>query len=214
MTVPTLLTNFQKKVTAVKVKKAYAEFTQAIKLSEVDNGPMKTWDMGNHGNVELSRQIVEKYITPYFSGISECDPEDQNCGMRVASSGVSYNLKNGTAISFYPTFIMGRYAIMTVITTNVIKDPVLGRDAFYFEVVDGKVQPAFYKEGLTREEIIYGYRLYGYADNNFHVSCKAEPNADLGTDEETGATVVDNNRTACTSLLFVDGFEFKDDYPW
>ena len=83
-----------------------------------------------------------------------------------------------------------------------------------FEVVDGKVQPAFYKEGLTREEIIYGYRLYGYADNNFHVSCKPEPNADLGTDEETGATVVDNNRTACTSLLFVDGFEFKDDYPY
>ena len=215
MTIPTLLTNFQKKATAVRVKKAYAEYAQAIKLSEVDNGPMQTWNMTIYGNVDHSRRIIEKYLTPYFSGINECDQvNDKYCGLKASHNGLTYKLKNGTVISFYPTLIMGKYAIMTVITTNPTEKPVMGRDAFYFEAVDGKVQPAFYKAGLTRDEIIYGYRLEGYNYNEFHVSCKAEPIEDLGTDETTGATIIDDNRTACTALLFVDGFEFKEDYPW
>ena len=38
MTIPTLLTNHQKKQTAIKLQKAYAEIYQALKLTEADHG--------------------------------------------------------------------------------------------------------------------------------------------------------------------------------
>lgn len=46
ITLPTLMTNYKKKATATRVKKAYAEVLQAIKLSEVDNDSMESWNLG------------------------------------------------------------------------------------------------------------------------------------------------------------------------
>ena len=51
MTIPTMINNYQKKVTVTKLKLAYSQLYNAIKLSEVDNGNFNGWDMGLTGVV-------------------------------------------------------------------------------------------------------------------------------------------------------------------
>ena len=79
----------------------------------------------------------------------------------------------------------------------------MGRDAFYFEIVDGKVQPAHYRSDLTREDVMQGYTIN---DGRVTVACRK----DKFEDDKSGVT----HRDACTMLFYLDGFEFKDDYPW
>ena len=59
MTIPTLITNYQKKTTATRVKKAYAELLQAIKLSENDNDSMESWTVGNDVSIENTEKYIE-----------------------------------------------------------------------------------------------------------------------------------------------------------
>lgn len=42
MTMPTLIGKYQKKQTAVQLKKVYTEMSQAVALSELDNGDVKS----------------------------------------------------------------------------------------------------------------------------------------------------------------------------
>jgi len=212
MTIPTLMTNFQKKVTAVKVKKAYAELVQAIKLSQIDNGNMEAWDFTPASNWSsgATREFIAKYIAPYFNSLTECSVgKDYSCGFPVSGYGVNYILKNGVGISFIvlakdendpncPT-----NTIHFVVTVTPKDSYILGRDAFYFEIVDGKVQPAHYRSDLTREDVMQGYTIN---DGRVTVACRK----DKFEDDKSGVT----HRDACTMLFYLDGFEFKDDYPW
>jgi type II secretory pathway pseudopilin PulG len=50
MTIPTLINNFQKQETAVMVEKTYSDLSQAIRLSEIDNGPVATWNFDDKGD--------------------------------------------------------------------------------------------------------------------------------------------------------------------
>ena len=62
ITIPTLITNYQKKTTATRVKKAYSELLQAIKLSENDNDSMESWTVGNDVSIENTEKYIEKYL--------------------------------------------------------------------------------------------------------------------------------------------------------
>ncbi|MBQ8169068.1 hypothetical protein IJZ97_06610, partial [bacterium] len=191
-----------------------AEVIQAVNLSLVDNGSVKTWDFSSTGTVDGIRNFMEKYLLSYFHGINECSvgSGDYKCGFAVGARGINYILNNGAGISFLPD-INSRGTIFFTVTTNFIKDPKMGRDAFYFMIVDDTVLPAFYQSGLDREDYLNGY-LVEFYDQTFRMSCRNEGTSeDLGTDE-AGVAIYDNYRSACTSLLYVDGWEFKDDYPW
>lgn len=61
ITIPTLITNYQKKITATKLKKTYAELTNAVRLSEADNGEVSGWNITNK-----SEENFDEYILPYI----------------------------------------------------------------------------------------------------------------------------------------------------
>ena len=44
MTIPTLMTNYQKKSTATQLKKTYATISNAVRLSEEENGELSGWE--------------------------------------------------------------------------------------------------------------------------------------------------------------------------
>jgi prepilin-type N-terminal cleavage/methylation domain-containing protein len=50
LTMPALIANYQKKVTAIRVKHFYSMFSQAIRLSEAENGEYKNWDFPTSTN--------------------------------------------------------------------------------------------------------------------------------------------------------------------
>lgn len=202
ITIPTLITNYQKKTIATRAKKAYAELLQAIKLSENENGSMDGWFDENTISIENTEKYIEKYIMPYYKGLTLCSEGldiDKKCGTCVSSAGANYLTFNGTSLSFV-TKPPKLYVIID--TNNKNKPNKIGYDAFYFTTNDKyELHPSGWFNGITRNVIKQGYTLDGYS-----YSCKKNKNDPNDSK--------DLYRHACTSLLFIDNWEFKKDYPW
>lgn len=77
LTIPNLIQNAQKEEYVGKIKKTYATIEQAIKLSEIDNGPWQQWKYGTETR-DASRLLhsADTYLIPYMS-VSE------NCGSNI-----------------------------------------------------------------------------------------------------------------------------------
>ena len=67
LTIPSLITDVQNKQFATLLRKRHAEFTQAIKLSVIDNGEMNGWDWSADTN-----DFISEYLAPYLR-MSSCD---------------------------------------------------------------------------------------------------------------------------------------------
>lgn len=65
LTIPTLISKYNEMVTITALKKTYSELSQAIKLSEVENGDLREWEWANSSYE--TRSFVEQYILPYLS---------------------------------------------------------------------------------------------------------------------------------------------------
>jgi len=220
MTIPKLIADFQKKSTAIKVKKAYAELIQAIKLSEIDNGDFSTWNLGSQNSIENSRKVINKYITPYYNSIWECgngigneenSKNEKYCKVGVSSAGVNYALSNGTVLSFLADASVTKVNFIPVIViTNTNEDYKQGKSYFYFQINNGKVEPIFWRNGITRDDILNGFVSSLDDTIEYKVSCKNS----IDGNSTNGDGLEELHRHGCTALLYLDGFEFKDDYPW
>lgn len=212
MTIPTLVVSYQKKMTAVRVKKAYAELVQAIKLSEAYNGNMQSWDFGVTNSIDETREFLGKYILPYYKNYRECSTGiEYSCGSPVSIAGINYTLGNGIGLSFLRDFNEKKIFVNISLNINKGEDILLGRDAFYFEVKDGKVLPAGWYDGITREAILNGGIVPPWdTEINYIFACEKLPKDEDDLEED----IIYEYRHGCTALLMLDNWEFKDDYPW
>ena len=108
ITLPILVQNYQKKVTVERLKQTYSILSQAIKMSEIDNGPVEEWDLNS---TSPHKEFGEKYFKPYLKNIKECNTLrsclSENYYMldntvRNRTHTYSLILSNGTAISILP----------------------------------------------------------------------------------------------------------------
>lgn len=199
MTMPSLVANYEKKRTATAVKKAYSELSQALKLAEVDYGDMEYWDYPDGLDVEENKAFVNRYITPYYKGVTMLQDGVISSWSGISRTGINFISSNGTVFSGKPSSRNGFYVLIDV---NGFKKPnKMGTDIFYFATSTGKLMPDGWEDGLTREMI-----LNGYSHNGQTYTCKT------ARSENDDATML--ARHACTSLLMIDGWEFKKDYPW
>ena len=70
ITIPTLITNYQKKVTVNRLKQTYSIIEQAVKRSEAENGDISSWDFNMP-----SDERFEKYLAPYLHIIQRSSSE-------------------------------------------------------------------------------------------------------------------------------------------
>ena len=199
MTMPSLVANYEKKRTATAVKKAYSELSQALKLAEVDYGDMEYWDYPDGTDVEENKAFVNRYITPYYKGVTMLQDGSVPGWTTISTTGINFISSNGTIFSGKPNNSKAFYVLIDV---NGFKKPnKMGTDIFYFATSTGKLMPDGWEDGLTREMILNGYSHEGHI-----YTCKTAKS------ESDDATL--QARHACTSLLMIDGWEFKKDYPW
>ena len=64
LTIPTLMANHRRKVTATRLKQSYNILYNAIKASEAENGSWLYWDAPEKGG--NTKEFAEKYILPYL----------------------------------------------------------------------------------------------------------------------------------------------------
>ena len=198
MTIPGLMHNYQKKVILSQLKKTYAELSQAIQMSALENGNTEDWSLENNlATVQGHKEYGDKYIAPYLkiaqkaggvSGWWTCTPNKQFPGLYCVStvskkSNYSawvpyiYYLQSGAAV----TVGGWNQRVLTVDVNGMKKPNRAGYDVFTFSISDNKlVSPSW------------------SASDNW--SC----------DEKSTHSY---NGWACASRIINNSWEFPDDYP-
>ena len=202
MTLPAVINKYQKKEAATRLAQAYSVVSQAIKLSELENGPMEYWETGDFDpdaptgtGEKKTADFVKKYVQPYMKSVNEHlmyssgSPYDYyyytRDGQLVEGQGhthYSIALMNGTYLHFNANYNNSERIRLRIDINGMKKPNVIGRDTFY-----ATFYPKFAMTGLgeTREELLE--------------LC-------------TGHTI--DEQSTCGALIQQDGWEIKDDYPW
>jgi len=96
LTIPTLMVNHRRKVTATRLKQSYNILYNAIKASEAENGSWLYWDAPEQGG--NTKEFAEKYILPY---LKYTDIGEQS--VFATSEGEDYYIKlvNGTIVGLH-----------------------------------------------------------------------------------------------------------------
>lgn len=187
LTIPTLISNYQKEQTVTQLKKNYTAISQAIKQSEIENGSNKYWVWSKD---EIAPELAfDTYFKPYMKVLKYCSHyshcgyskllpwvglsgEEYQVGVSDTSSRVSTILQDGTFL-----LVMFKTSTKTLyLDVNGAKPPnKVGIDLFVFEIDSSKgLVPAGNGNGC---KVIY-----------------------VGSD--------------CAVKIMRDGWQIKDDYPW
>ena len=191
MTIPTLIAKYQKKQILVQLKNSFSVVSNAIRLSEVDNGQMSIWPTGAEMDVNA---YWSKYLKPYFANPvlcatkSDCgydddlDREKWSCGSRwgilTDDTRLLFRLKNGTIV-FLPRNSHAQdgtpiYASQLYIDVNGASSPnECGKDVFMFIRTDKGIMPY------------------------------SSPGKDCNTNPEF-----------CADTIMKNGWEYPEDYPY
>ncbi len=162
LTIPTLINNYQEKVTVTKLKKTYSILSNAYQLAKIDYGSIDTWgfyvsksytdDDGNvtynNASSDNSRKFYD-IMQNYLKVTSACLQDDRDCYRYNNTSNPRYtlngslfssgetipilNLQDGVSIAgFWWNGTIGDFAV----DLNGIhgKPNTIGRDIFFFAI--------------------------------------------------------------------------------
>ena len=203
---PVIVSKHQKEQTEIQLKKAYSTFSQALLMSQFNNGNCSEWVATEPSSTyEDNLKYFESYWQPYLNVTKICKSMSE-CGYNIRGYGVISNKNNknyyGQSLNV-PGFIYGGgfYAYirpynmtstddkkqklqLLSIDLNGSKQPnIIGRDVFLF-VID-----------------VTNCRIKGFGNKK---------NCTTANIQKGG---VEYSR-ACGGKILSDGWEIKDDYPW
>lgn len=210
MTLPTIVTKYQKKIFVTRLKQTYSILNQAISRAEADYGDTAYWDLTNYS----SSQIFKTYIINYLNTINQQE-QTQNGGlgiiyrtiagipenalMMMRSNSTVHTLTNGTQL-ITPNYKQQEY-FEFIIDVNGNNSPnQFGKDVFLF-TFDSKHK--FFPAGRY---------------NTTECQFPHEPNTDRDILKNGTCMKYACNKHSrgmwCGALIMLDGWEIKDDYPW
>ncbi len=204
MTIPNLVQNYKKREYSTRLKKFYSMMSQAIKLSEVDNGPSSQWVIpfrikDDDGNVdwdagfEMGLNFFNTYFKPYMNIVGAEENVEISEGLAFNNSKKNLRVSLNDGSIFY--FTVGNCVDIDY-DVNGLKSPnEAGRDIYKF-VFCSNAEDSISNTFSKKE------------NQNFSVYCSGITNRD----QALRACSKESYRCPC--LLQYDNFEFKDDYPY
>lgn len=198
LTLPNLIANYRKKLVVNKLKHAYALLSEAIKLSEAENGPINTWNweiMGPTCGCSEPEFFVKTYIYKYLNGVTTTNHTQNFKGGRwtpktinggIVNSGCGIHAINDYHVSVNPCDSNGQYKtgliIILDINGNAGKDEY-GKDVFAFHI----------------------HQDYGFSTFRIQYDIQNQDRTYGCNTNSTGAT--------CARMIMKDNWEIKEDYP-
>ena len=206
ITLPTLVANYQKKQTVIRLKEAYTLLNQAIKNAELKEGDIETWDFGSkHFDYSEAQNFVERYLIPQLKVANKCynlyclkstkytlsNKTYPGYLETEGHTGRSIFLTNGMQLWAYSDSDQDIKKIGIGIDLNGGGRPnIVGRDIFFFLIQNNSSQVQMPGVGWTRDGL---FNITGNACNT------------------TAGNVAG---MYCGALIQQDGWEIKSDYPW
>jgi prepilin-type N-terminal cleavage/methylation domain-containing protein len=211
LTLPSVITNYQKQQTVVQLRKVFSDLSNSVRLSEVDNGPMDSWDFPYGTNTTETIPFLEKYYLPYFKGAKFITSNDivyetNEGGTFRRDYGILLN--NGVILWFYMSVKVHQEGvhdgcIFIFADINGTKGPnKLGRDVFVFDGLD-------YADKISTGKWLYRIKFWqipGKMDTDY-----LKVNVGYGCNKENTGT---SHNYYCGRLIEVSGWKIPDDYPW
>ena len=114
LTIPSIIRNYQEKVTITRLEKTYSFLSQAFEQAINDNGTVDTWcdkeDLVSNGYGNCTNKISEK-IGPYLKTVKICKPWQRDCfgdkylylyegEFQFGSDASTYVTPDGVSIAF------------------------------------------------------------------------------------------------------------------
>lgn len=207
LTIPSLIANYQKKVVVTKLKKFYSTMSQAITLSEIDNGTAKDWNYNLEGD-----KFFDNYVKNYFKINTESKTKDFLSNYKMT------NL-NGTECTSYAWCAFGNNTFITLAdgaTLGISKSSSNGTMIIFIDI-NGHKKPNV----MGKDIFIYCIskdlgRLvpYGYGKTGVGNGQYSDRNDLIGSTNADYACNKDSAGIWCSGLIMYDNWEIKDDYPW
>ena len=207
LTLPSVITNYQKQATATSVKKAYSQLGQVIEMAKVDYGDPSGW---NYYEVDNIDKWAQTYFEPYMKVINSgtcTNNSSQNCmGMAyirrldsVLSSSVGnpivppYIIITGGEPFAYAFIRNGTNSSILAYVNKPKKYAIIGRDVF----------PFAFDKTVDNPKLISRY-----IDN------KRDDLLAPGTMQGNSCNRISGSGYACTAVIMLDGWKISKDYPW
>lgn len=207
ITIPIIISNYQKQQTVSSLQKAFSTISQAAKMAENDYGPMPTWNPpATDFDIPVSKTWFDAYsLIPYLSVIKTCtggvSADVAGCWAKDAKyldgASIGYGatlpcvlLNDGSSIYF--TFVSSLGAFMLVDINGPSKKPNIdGKDIFRIVIRYPQNNVEFYGRGNIR-------------------SSNLTNDAFGGCNKTSGQQKGD----FCGAIIQSDGWKISDDYPW
>lgn len=193
MTLPALTAKYRKQEYSARLKRFYSTMLQARLMSVNDNGDVQYWEVPNN-NPDSLEHWWNKYYAPYFKSIIKTDKKTWITGSSFIvyfSDGSAVGLSKAGAVNFW-------YDV------NADNPPgERGKDLFFFlQLLDTK----------------YMFTPYGWTADidltNSQLEEGEEPFTKNMSDRNNVLRLCKKGGLHCSQLLFLDSWDFKDDYPF
>ncbi len=212
MTIPTLISNYHKKSTVTQLKKTYSTISQAVRMSEAENGEVAGWYVESRKGVEF----FDAYILPFL----KCSKSEAPSGSLVyytpggqretqlaivrggaavytLLSGAQIIVNNGAVVGVSANDGTSRLGLMIDLNGYKTLPNKFGKDTFYITVNSARgVVFSYLNDGesytgvKTREQLKDGLSSYNYQCNKR------------------------GRGMWCGALIEKDGWTIAPDYPW
>ncbi len=205
------MANHKKTETAAKLKKFYANLSNAIKLAETEWG-IDTFDFQTGCGYTSNKDSFEKYLAKHISYVKTEKLQSGNDYFNALADGMysefsSYNQELFTVyLNDGSLYFNDECFDLIVYDVNGEKGPnQYGRDLFYFFILIGADNEDLIR--ITTPHVNTSWSTITLnSDGTNYYSYTREEKKERCKNKETG--------DGCSALLEADGWEFKNDYPF
>ena len=206
ITVPTLITKYQKEQTVTRLKKVYSTISQATQRAISDFGPVKTWEIYKTSTSNDAKNFFNKYMAPYLSLSVKAE----------TLSNVKYTYRNGEEL-IGSNFARAYLADGSSLTFQIERNTDTTKTFKYFIDVNGDKKPNIigkdvfeFKHYLINSKATYSNKFLpsGFAFSREEI---LESTPCCQCNKISG---IDYSGVYCGALIMKDGWQIKDDYPW
>lgn len=223
LTIPNLITNYQKQHTVEQLKATYSILNNALNTAKVENGTnVSNWYIPNDSDSSASTYFAENYILPYLKTLNICGTNTSgNCDHKVgylsnktlsnkyyfsiSGSAYSFTLLNGTIARVSLHTITGntvaKCRVQIFLDINGKQQPnIMGNDAFIIELGGATGQGdrnkflPYYFQSSSNRTVYFG----DTSSSNISLFCNK----------------INGSGADCFALIMRDGWKISDDYPW
>ena len=221
LTIPTLISNYNKRQTVTKLKQTYSILSQALTMAQVKEGDTSTWNVGgifgtatddpNFNHEDAITKFATKYLIPYIKVSKDYGYTNLT---QLNYDGFYQPISNEIPIS------SGAKGYIILLSNNVLIRNSIGTLCTEFNDDDTCKKRVY--QSLNFLVDINGFSKPNTVGKDIFLMQFDIPTKQFGFYKYADATrdrylnhcSTDADSQVCGYLIYLDGWQIKDDYPW